>query len=83
LGSGKGKAMDAAANDASEFFVVKLWEVQLAGGHTEWRGEMLDVATGRTRPFADWPEMIEAIADTLRESSPRPPAMLGRGTREA
>jgi hypothetical protein len=75
--------MDALANSTSELFVVKLWEVQLAGGHTEWRGELHDVTTGRTCTFADWPEMIEVIADTLRGSISPAPVGVGRGAREA
>lgn len=49
------------------FFVLSVWEERLGGqgGHTEWRGEVLDVDCNLAHQFSDWPELIDLIADAL------------------
>jgi hypothetical protein len=55
----------AQSNHAS-YFVLNIWEERLEGG-TEWRGELLHVDSGSQIRFDDWPELVELIAQGLRD----------------
>ncbi len=49
----------------SAFLILNVWREELEGGRIVWRGKTLDVDSGSTRDFDDWPEMVELIADAL------------------
>ncbi len=51
----------------SSFFMLNVWEEALGGGHTEWRGEILDVDNNALCSFDDWPEMVDLIATALQK----------------
>ena len=50
---------------ANAMFVLNVWEEISESGYLEWRGELLDVDSDAIRPFIDWPEMVNLIADVL------------------
>jgi hypothetical protein len=49
----------------SAYFVLNVWEEELSGGRVEWKGEILDVDSGQTRRFEDWPDLVDLIAGAL------------------
>ena len=59
----------------SAFFVLNIREERMEQGHVEWHGELLHVDSGQVVAFADWPEMVESIAEALHALRPQVAAL--------
>ncbi len=49
----------------SRLFTVRLWQEELGGGQTEWRGRAQDIMTGAEAYFRDWPGLIAVMTRLL------------------
>jgi hypothetical protein len=55
---------------SSRLFTLRLWQEDLGGGQTDWRGKVQDVTSGEARYFRDWPTLEAFVEDLLRRSDP-------------
>ncbi len=62
----------------SRLFTVRLWQEELGGGRSEWRGRAQDIVTGTAAYFRDWPGLIAALSRLLEaaDASPDDPGNL-------
>jgi len=44
-----------------------VWQADSGEGQTEWRGKLLQVVSGHTRYFRDWPTLILHLGEMLSE----------------
>ncbi len=51
----------------SHLFTLRLWQEDLGGGQTDWRGKIQHVNSGEVRYFRDW----QVLEDFLEESALR------------
>lgn len=60
----------------SQLFTLSLWQEDLGGGASEWRGKVRHVPSGETRYFRDWPILIAFLQERgqapVDEACPRP-----------
>jgi hypothetical protein len=49
-------------------FTVRLWPEELGDGGSEWRGRVQHVLSGEAHYFRDWPALVEALREMLRDS---------------
>lgn len=52
----------------SQLFTVRLWQEDLGGGRSEWRGKVQHVLSGEARYFRDWATLIAALQEMFRIS---------------
>ncbi len=52
-------------------FILRLWPEDLGNGEVEWRGKVLDIATGDSSYFRDWPGLATAIQKALEQQVER------------
>ncbi len=62
----------------SHLFTIRLWQEELGGGQTEWRGRAQDIVTGAEAYFRDWPGLIAVLSRLLeaKERSPDDPSRI-------
>ncbi len=53
----------------SELFTLRLWNEPLGRGQSEWRGEIKNLASGETRYFRYWDEVVDLLREMLPNSA--------------
>lgn len=51
----------------SHLFLVRVWQEQLDGDRTEWRGKIHHVMTGQELYFREWEGLVQALGSLLGE----------------
>ncbi len=49
-------------------FTLRLWHESLDCGRGEWRGEIKNLASGETRYFRHWNELVDLLPKLLDDS---------------
>lgn len=49
----------------SHLFLVRVWQEQLDGDQTEWRGKIHAALSGKEQYFRDWDGLVTAISKLL------------------
>jgi ribosome maturation factor RimP len=49
----------------SQSFTLRVWLENLGEGHTEWRGKVEHIASGRVAYFRDWHMLIAFIQEIV------------------
>ncbi len=55
----------------AHLFTLRMWEEELGGGQSEWRGKVQDIASGEAAYFRDWPGLV-AVMQRLIQSPAEP-----------
>ena len=45
----------------AHLFTLRLWQEELGGGESEWRGRVQDVTSGEAAFFRDWPGLAATV----------------------
>ncbi len=56
----------------SRLFTVRIWQEELGGGRSEWRGRAQDIGTGTGAYFRDWPGLIAVLSRLLEAADALP-----------
>jgi hypothetical protein len=61
----------------SQLFLVRMWQDQVAGGQSPWRGKVQHVATGKGGLFDDWASLVDLLTSLAHDPN-QPGAELSR-----
>ncbi len=56
----------------SRLFTVRLWQEELGGGRSEWRGRAQDITTGAAAYFRGWPGLIAVLSRLVEAADALP-----------
>jgi len=49
----------------SQLFTIRIWEEEIGGGQTEWRGKVQHVVSGKNRYFRDCEALMQFLVEVL------------------
>ncbi len=61
--------MEQELHPHSHLFTLRVWEEKLGEGKAEWRGRVLEVASGETLFFRDWPGLVATLQRMISKST--------------
>lgn len=53
----------------SQLFTVRVWQEELDGGRSEWRGQVRHVLSGETCYFRDWLSLVAFVVEKAAKRS--------------